>query len=224
MGAQVRTDRLPDSTRARQLATDEQRRLLRDVADEAGSEAPLEGDAQLELRLAALRARRSGGEPHRLLPEVRRDLATVKAAYSTGRQVNVGTREQPEQVSWWEAYIERPLGRRHRVSDLPALTQPYGAEDAQACLDLRCPSSEAGFQAVLDELADGPDALVMDALRAGAQADPDGDRDRQLERTMRALAAGGKVLTGVVDTFLADPVRRSRAVRALAEVLDQTAC
>jgi hypothetical protein len=220
MGAQVRTDRLPTSARAQQLETDEQRLLLQDVADEAGSESPLEGQVQLELRLAMLRARRLGVDIESVLAEVRRDLAVVKAHYSSGRLVNVGTSDQPEMVSWWETYIERPLGRRPRVSDIPAVTAPNCLDDgARSGLELPCPSSEVGYQRVIDELSSDPDDTVLMELRRTAVSEPQGDRGRQLEATLRRLAQEGKILTCVVESFLASPARRSRAVEAFDEVL-----
>lgn len=227
MGAQVRTDRLLASRRARQLETDEQRLLLRDIAEEAGSEAPLEDDAQLERRLATLRGRRCGIDPESLLADVRRDLILVRRHYSSGPSVNVGTRAHPELVSWWDAYIEGPLGRRPRSSDLAATTGAGWVDgEPPAGLDLPCAATEASFQRVLDQRAEpypskpaGARNPVVDALRRSARADPLGDRSRQFELILRDLASAGSVLSETVETFLADPTRRLAAVDALDEVL-----
>jgi hypothetical protein len=219
-GAQVRTDRLLTSARAGQLETDEQRQLLKEIADEAGSEAPLENEAQLEVRLAVLRARRLKVDPDSVLADVRRDLAIVKAHYSSGRLVNVGTVDQPDLVSWWEAYIERPLGRRHRMSDIPVSTVPTCLDEgAQTGVQLPCPSGEVGYQQIVDHLSADPDDTVLLALRLTAQSDPRGDRDSQLEITLRRLAQEGRILSGVVESFLADPSRRVDAAEAFGEVL-----
>lgn len=219
-GAQVRTDRLLTSARARKLETDEQRQLLKEIADEAGSEAPLENEAQLEKRLAVLRARRLKVDPDSVLAEVRRDLAIVKAHYSLGRLVNVGTVDQPDLVSWWEAYIERPLGRRHRMSDIPVSTVPTCLDEgAQAGLQLPCPSGEVGYQQIVDHLSADPDDTVLLALRLTAQSDPRGDRDSQLEVTLRRLARDGRILSGIVESFLADRSRRVDAAEAFGELL-----
>jgi hypothetical protein len=118
-GAQVRTDRLENGVFGRQLTTQEQRWLLRDIADEAGSSAPLDGDAALLSRLAVLRARRSGEDAATILPLVTSDFEVVRKTCSQGRRVNVGDTTYPEFVTWWEAYVERPLGRRQRSSNIP---------------------------------------------------------------------------------------------------------
>lgn len=220
MGAQVRTDRLLTSARARLLETDEQRQLLKEIADEAGSESPLDGQAQLELRLATLRSRRLGVTVDSVLADLRRDLAVVKRHYSAGRLVNVATVDEPEYVSWWEAYIERPLGRRRRVTDLPATTAPCTVDgDLQVGLDLPCPVGDTGFRRLTDDLLDRDrDEAVLDALYRTTDRQSGPDRQAQLERTLRGLAAEGKLLTTVVERFLADPARRSAAAEALEEL------
>lgn len=223
-GAQVRTDRLSASARARQLASDEQRLLLVDIANEAGSEAPLEGDAQLEYRLAVLRGRRARVDAETVLDDVRRDLAAVRAHFETGRSVNAGSAAEPDLLSWWEAYIERPLGRRPRASNLPAATAPNCDDEGRLSLEVPCPSSEGAFQRVFERLSpvqageDGSDPLIA-TLRESALADPRGDRASQLEATLRRLAAAGTLHSAVVENFLADRRRRAEAVDALNDVL-----
>jgi hypothetical protein len=215
-GAQVRTDRLRDSARARALDTEEQRRLFEDIVDEAGSPAPLSGQHELERRLAARRARRTAGDPDALLAEVRSDLDVVAARCSTGRKVNVGTEDHPEHVTWWEAYIERPLGRRRRLSTVPLEATPTSVE-------LRCPSSDDQLTLVLDRLTVGAvraelestDRLVIGALQAALLRDPGIDRQHVLAATLNHLAAAGIVPASRVEAFLGDLQRRATATRLL---------
>ncbi|WP_424187664.1 hypothetical protein ACOBQX_07695 [Actinokineospora sp. G85] len=108
-----RTDHLAESVIGRALATDEQRALLRHIADEAGSAAPLESEAQLFDRLALLRAVEFGGTAAEHLAGVCADLPVVRAA-----AIRHGKRQRDSygvQVSWWERYVEAGLGMRHRL-------------------------------------------------------------------------------------------------------------
>jgi len=222
VGAQVRTDRLVTSARAQLLATDEQRLLLADLADEAGSEAPLDGDEQLEQRLALRRARRLGTNPEAALPSIRRDLAIVRGIFTGGRLVNVGTPSRPEYVSWWHAYIDLPLGRRRRTSDLPATTAPNCPDaDAHNGLDLPCAQAEQAYQQVLDRMAApaSVDHPVIVALRGADSGESTVDRDSQLETVLRRLVSDGSVPPTAVDGLLADPRRRAEAVDAWRELV-----
>jgi len=221
VGAQVRTDRLVTSARAQLLATDEQRLLLADIADEAGSEAPLDRDEQLELRLALRRARRQGISPEDALPSIRRDLAVVRAIFTSGRQVNLGTASRPEYVSWWEAYIELPLGRRRRTSDVPAITAPHCPDaEAEGGLDLPCARAELAYQQVLDRMTEQTKGShpVIRALYLAMPTESTVDRDHQLEIALRKLASQGRLVPTTVDGLLADPRRRAEAVDAWWEL------
>ncbi|HEX5495688.1 MAG TPA: hypothetical protein VFX70_14045 [Mycobacteriales bacterium] len=242
LGAQVRTDRVHSSARARGLATDEQRNLLRDVVDEAGLAAPLESQEQLECRLASLRAGRSGsadpvrpgaapaGSPRAsdaLIDAVRRDFAAVAAHCSTGPRVNVGTGPHPEYVTWWEAYVERPLGRRGRLSDIPVGTAPWqDPVEGRPAIDVACPWSDGAFALVLDGMV--PDqadtnAVVRDRdvlalVRRAVSDDPRARPEHLLNAVVNRLLAGGLVPAGTAEALRTDPARRIEAVDALDAV------
>jgi hypothetical protein len=222
VGAQVRTDRLVTSARARLLATDEQRLLLADIADEAGSEAPLDGDEQLEQRLAIRRARRQGITPEDALPSIRRDLAVVRSIFTAGRLVNVGTTSRPEYVSWWHAYIDLPLGRRRRTSDVPTTTAPNGPDSyLNNGLELPCIRAEDAYQQVLDRMAEPAevDHPVITALRSAVRTKSMVDADSQLETALRRLVNEGSVWSTAIDSLLADPQRRAEAIDAFRDLI-----
>lgn len=242
LGAQVRTDRVHSSARARGLATDEQRDLLRDVVDEAGVAAPLDSQEQLECRLASLRAGRSGsGDPPRpevapagsprasdaLVDAVRRDFAAVAAHCSTSPRVNVGTRLHPEYVTWWEAYVERPLGRRRRLSDIPVDTAPWqDPAEGRPAIDLACPWSDGAFALVLDRMV--PDQAATNAgvrdrdvialVRAAVSDDPQARPEHLLNAVVNRLLAGGLIPARTAEALRTDPARRIEAIGALEAV------
>lgn len=116
MGAQARTDRIRSSVRARALPDELHRALLEYLVDEAGSLAPLDGEEQLGRRLAARIADEFGGTTHDRLAQVRDALPLVEAAGRSGPTSDQG---DGRRVTWWERYVEEPLGRRSRRSDVP---------------------------------------------------------------------------------------------------------
>lgn len=175
MGAQARADRIRKGARARGLPDDFHRALLEYLVDEAGSMAPLEDQDALMRRLAARCAAEFGDLPDRYLARVVAGVAVIERHCRTGPQVNAGTVAEPEYVTWWERYVERPLGRRPRRTDrtIPAVPGEYGFEtDFCAAHDLeRVTTASAEVDAtvvaiLVVALRRKPDAPAA-ALRAG---------------------------------------------------------
>lgn len=112
-GAQARTDRLEVSEQGRRLPDAYHRALLRNLADEAGSLAVLCDESGLVRRLATLAANQFGGDVADHLVRVAAALPLVEESCRTGRRVPAWDGSDP--VTWWERYIEEPLGRRDRI-------------------------------------------------------------------------------------------------------------
>ncbi len=175
MGAQARVDRIRKGARARGLPDDFHRALLEYLVDEAGSMAPLDSQDALMRRLAARCAAEFGDVPDRYLARVVDGVAVIERHCRSGPRVNVGTAAEPEHVTWWDRYIERPLGRRPRRTDrpIPAAAGEYGCEtDLPAAHDLErvgpdAAEVDAAVVAILVvALRRRPDAPAA-ALRAG---------------------------------------------------------
>lgn len=113
-GAQCRSDRIRGSGRARCLPDDFHRALLEYLVDEAGSMGPLDSQDELIRRLAARCAAEFGGAPEDHIVAVVDGIAVIEAHCRAWPRVNVGTPECPEYVTWWEGYVDRPMGRRPR--------------------------------------------------------------------------------------------------------------
>ncbi|WP_273942046.1 hypothetical protein [Kutzneria chonburiensis] len=116
-GAPARPEVVATNRYGRMLPDDFHRAVLVMLVDEAGSSGPLRGAQGLLQRLAYRCAGKFDGEPadylHRL-PEV---LAVIETICRTGPRVNIGTADEPELVTWWDARIDRPLGRRADPAD-----------------------------------------------------------------------------------------------------------
>lgn len=139
MGAQSRTDRIRTGARARGLPDEFHRALLEYLVDEAGSMVPLEDQDALVRRLSVRCADEFGGVPERYLARVVDGVAVIERHCRCGPRVNAGTAAEPEHVTWWERYIERPLGRRPRRTNrtIPAVPGEYGLEkDLRAARDI----------------------------------------------------------------------------------------
>lgn len=197
LGAQVRTDRIRGSARARALPDELHRALLEYLVDEAGSLAPLEGDDQLHRRLAARAADEFGGTAQDRLAQVRDALPLIEAAGRRGPTSDPG---DGRQLTWWERYVEEPLGRRARRSDLPFesdtdLTADSGRPPA-------CPSRAADVAA----------ALWSEFERCGAER-----RGRAAVRAaILALARDGVLPSDVAQAVASDPVRLAGVVAEVA--------
>ncbi|WP_298800699.1 hypothetical protein [Pseudonocardia sp. 73-21] len=189
-GAQARTDRLDASEQGRRLPDAYHRALLRNLADEAGSLALLGDERGLLQRLAALAANQFGGEVADHLGRVVAALPLVEEACRAGRRVPARDGSGP--VTWWERYIEEPLGRRDRID-----TQPLDELD-----DVESAMPDGGC----DELVLG---IVVRAVsgpgRSGVAA--------RLHGAVAELVRLQLMSAGAAGLFTADPAR----VRAAAE-------
>lgn len=206
MGAQARTDRIRDCARARRLPDGLHRAILEYLVDEAGSLAPLDGDHQLHLRLAERTAAEFGGSVADRHVEVLAALPAVEAVCRAGREFRSpdGTT-----LSWWERYIEQPLGRRIRRSDVEVdALSPRGLEPA-------CAAAERAIDHAVETIANGAggaDARILEALmcvqgpdlRAGVRV------------AVLALVAREVVGARTADEFVADERRVSAAVALIS--------
>jgi hypothetical protein len=199
-GALARTDRLRRGARARGLPDEFHRAVLEFVADEAGSMAPLHDDEHLMRRIAVRCATEfgpAGGDPAR----VRAAYEEVRRHCRTGPRVNVGTATCPEYVTWWERYVERPLGRRphpdERLCTLDGNDVPAGAHDLQG-----------SDHAVVDDVAL---ALLSDAARRHP-----GDAGTALRHGVDTLVDAGLLPAREAAAVLAESGRRAAALDVLS--------
>lgn len=213
---QQRTDRLEQGAIGQALRTPEQKALLRHLVEEAGSDSPLDSDAQLIRRLARRRAGEFGGTTDDHIDAVRQDLPVVRqAAIAHGRR-----RRDPAGVlvSWWEHYVETGLGRRERLSTISITTAAVDGEPAT--VDLADPRADEPFDAVLqahaisratglpaEPLDSDPELAVVHALA------------RAVAPTTTQLQARAAVRTALHSLSRADIVSRSR----VAVLLDNPA-
>lgn len=202
-GAQARTDRIRTGARARALPDEYHRALLEYLVDEAGSTAPLDGEGPLRARLADRAAREFGGTAERHVASVAAALPRIEDVCRSGRRTAV----DGIPVTWWERYVEIPLGRRDRTPGAPV-----------AGVEVPCPVAGDAFDAVVDTVAHGPggaDSAVLAAVAAAART------ERPVPAVRAALAglAGRGVLpAGTVAAVLADPGRTALVVALAARV------
>ena len=204
-GALARTDQVRHGARARGLPDDFHRALLEYLADEAGSMAPLEGQDQLLSRLARRCADEFGGTPEDCLARVVDGIATVERHCRIGPRVNVGDAEQPEYISWWERYIERPLGRRLRRNVEPISTT---SDDPTLWRDHDLLLTTASS-----------DMTVIAVLKARFRED---DPQTSLCDGLSDLVALDLLAQRTVDALLADPARLAQAAQILSELCRRT--
>ncbi|MEV0697268.1 hypothetical protein AB0I53_05025 [Saccharopolyspora sp. NPDC050389] len=126
VGAQARVDRLRKSAMALGLPDEFHRALLEYLADEAGVMAPLDSQEALLRRLATRCAAEFGGAAEHYRARVAAGVTVVERHCRSGTRVNAGTTAEPEKVTWWERYIERPMGRRPRRTDKPIAAPECG--------------------------------------------------------------------------------------------------
>jgi hypothetical protein len=211
-GAQARTDRVRTSEVGRRLPDDFHRAVLECLVDEAGVPAPLEHEAQLVGRIATRLSAEVDGSRDQLPQAVRAALGRVEAACRAGRRVQ----RDGELITWWECYVERPLGRRSRRSDLR-----LGAAgvDAPGVREVACPSAEAAFDEMMDTTVHGPggaDAVVVQAVLVAVT--DDALPHRALVVAVRALEAGGVLPPGTTHALLRQPTRILAALAAASDV------
>jgi hypothetical protein len=188
MGALARPDRLRTGALAAILPDAYHVALLVHLANEAGSIAPLRGEAALVHRLAGLLAEEFGGASRDHLPRVTASLPVVEAACRR-RTVSAASAEAAR-VDWYERYIEEPLGRRLRGDEASLDPTELGGT----------PFGRAGEAA--DERAEMAVATVLRVLAASDEIDAVALRRAAAElvrtRLLSAVAAA---------QFVADPGR-----------------
>ena len=213
-GALARPERLRHGAIAHRLADGPDRALLEFVADEAGSPAPLDGPQHLLDRLADRVAREFGGTgpDHRVT--VVEALPRVEAACRAARRSVV----DGVPVTWWERYVEAPLGRRPRSSDEPLdVSAPGGAPAAE----VPCPAASAAADAVVDSVTHGPggvDAVVIAAVLAAGGSGEAEPSPAAVVHAVRRLAAREVIPEQVAVRFAADPARAREAAVLATEL------
>jgi hypothetical protein len=203
LGAQAKPETVAENRYGRALPDDFHRALYVMVVDEAGIRGPLRGRAGLLRRLADRCGKDFGGEARRRLPAA---LRLIERTCQSGPRVNVGTRTEPELVTWWEAYIERPLGRRFdpaSVGDTPT--------------DVADPTAPHAFDHVLSAVAAGLDVngesaedIVARTVRTTVESAH--DEDVELQRTVTALGERDLLPRARVRSLLADTRQREQVI------------
>lgn len=167
MGALARPDRLRKGVLAASLPDEYHVALLVHLANEAGSLAPLHGEAGLVQRLADLLAEEFGGTPAEHLPRVTAGLPVVEAACR--RRTVSAASDGAERVDWFERYIEAPLGRRPRGDEAPLDSVEVGGTPFGRASEMADERAAAAVATVLGVAAgyDVVDAVVL--RRAAAE-------------------------------------------------------
>lgn len=173
-GAQVKPRTVRRNRFGRALPDEEHRAVLGHLADEAGYSSPLPGHGYLLRRLAERCAQEFDRPVPYYLERLPSILRTVKSVCSGGHRVNIGTRTDPEYVSWYDAYIDRPLGRRPDAN-----TQPLTDDTVRAC--------------TAAESADDSDAVVVDLIVTAVAAVPLAAQPQALRAAVLDLADRGLV-------------------------------
>ncbi|GGM89306.1 hypothetical protein GCM10011609_27720 [Lentzea pudingi] len=199
-GAQVKPKTVRHNRFGRALPDEEHRAVLGHLADEAGYSSPLPGQAYLLRRLAERCAKEFDQPIPYYLERLPAILRTVKSVCSGGHRVNVGTRTSPEYVSWYDAYIDRPLGRRP-----DAHTQPLEDDSAWTSGD--------------HENAHSSDAVVVDVIATAVASAPSGAQPQALRTAVVQLADRGLVPRHQAASLLADQLRFDGALAEVREVI-----
>ncbi|GAA2815902.1 hypothetical protein [Crossiella cryophila] len=204
MGAQARVDRIRLGARARTLPDEFHRALLEYLVDEAGSMAPLDNQAELIQRLSYRCAQEFGGSTEDHLPLVAAGLALVERHCRSGPRVNIGTRDQPDHVTWWDRYIDRPLGRRPRRALLSTSTTQDGPDTR---------ADPHGADLTGDHTAHTDDA-VLTVLHEALLRQPE-DPAAALRTGIAALVAHDLLAEPTAAALLTDRSRFATATREL---------
>ncbi len=228
-GAQARTDRIRAGELGRRLPDDYHRALLEYLVDEAGLAGPLEGHEALVRRLTDRAAEEFGGEPDDHRGRVEAALAVVEAAGRAGRRIRT---DDGGLITWWERYVEIPLGRRPRLTDARFAVDTVGGElagnDGPAGprgIDAgRRGSADLDRAASLDGGANEAEAAV-DRRIVAALANRPGDVDppQWVVSTVQDLARAGLLPAAVARGFAADRERVTAAVSALGALVAELA-
>jgi hypothetical protein len=220
-GAQVKPKQVRGNRFGRALPDEEHRAVLSHLADEAGYSAPLPGQAYLMRRLAERCAAEFGNPVPYYLERMPAILRTVRTVCSRGARVNVGTRTSPEYVSWYDAYIDRPLGRRPE-----AAPRALSHDDTTAWGADQVPDPRADHEFAAVDRADGPAAEAdMDAavvhmvVTVVASAGP-ADQRTTLANAVRDLYGRGVLSRARAEALLADPGELDVLLARVRDVLD----
>jgi hypothetical protein len=224
-GAQVKPKQVRQNRFGRALPDDEHRAVLGHLADEAGYSAPLPGQGYLLRRLAERCVAEFGNTVPYYLERLPTIMNTVKRVCSAGARVNIGTRSAPEYVTWYDAYIDRPLGRR---PDARAESLSRGDGFVRNVDQVVDPSADLAFVAVDAAHAAGlavldkgdPDSVVVDMVVAGLAAVPRADQHRTLRITIRTLADRGLLPKDRAEALLVDEDRLHAVLSRGRDVID----
>jgi hypothetical protein len=207
VGAPARPETVAGNRYGRALPDDFHRALFVVIADEAGIHGPLLGREGFLRRLADRCAAEFGAEAKRRLPAA---LRLIEKTCRKGPRVNVGTRAEPELVTWWEAYIERPLGRRYNPADHP-IGPPAGPGRA---VDVTDPAASRAFDQVVS-VESNEDIVLRTLLSTIGSAH---DADAELRRVIELLGARDLLPQSRVRSLLTDTSQRRRVITYVHEL------
>jgi len=202
-GAQAKPKQARSNRYGRALPDDEHRAMLAHLVDEAGYSAPLPGGGYLVRRLAERCAVEFGKPVTHYLERVPAMMNTIRRVCSTGARVNVGTNAAPEYVTWYDAYIDRPLGRRPD-------TAVTSLSDDRASLwgsdHVADPSAQSAFAAVEVRGVDlDPDSVVVDTVVTRLSEVSPSARAASLRSALLGLADSGFLSHQRAESLLSDP-------------------
>jgi hypothetical protein len=202
-GAQAKPKQVRGNRYGRALPDEEHRAVLGHLADEAGYSAPLPGGTYLVRRLAERCAAEFGKPVPYYLERVPAMMSAVRGVCSTGARVNVGTSAAPEYVTWYDAYIDRPLGRRPDMSITSLSDDSASRWGSDHVAD---PSAQSAFAAVeVRNPAPDPDSVVVDTVVTRLATVSPGAREAGLRSALLGLADGGFLPRQRAETLLSDP-------------------
>lgn len=189
MGAHARPERLRHGRMAAGLPDAYHAALLHYLAAEAGSLAPLGDESSLLRRLAMLAADEFGGPATEHLPRVVRGVAVVEAVCR--RRMVAPFPGAAWRTTWWQRYIEEPLGRRPRFDDVPLHSSvPNGV----ASLLDRLPERDD------DDPGDRAVATVLRVIADGTEVDA-----RAMQAAAAELLRTRQLSSAAAARFVADP-------------------
>lgn len=200
-GAQTKPAAVRKNRYARALPDDIHREVLVMVVDEAGRRTPLGGQPDLVCRLAQRCARKFGGSAADYQARLPHILATIEHVCQTGPRVDVGTDRHRHLVSWWDAYVVLPLGRRPNPCDVPLWDT--GSED------MRSDDIVLRFD---DPAAD--DDMVVTALSDIGWV-PEDDRDAALRNRIADLEHHGLLPPARAKLLRSRPDLRRRVLESI---------
>ncbi|MGV9364463.1 hypothetical protein [Amycolatopsis sp. NPDC003731] len=202
-GAQAKPKQARDNRYGRALPDEEHRAVFGHLVDEAGYSAPLPGGGYLVRRLAERCAAEFGKPVPYYLERVPGMLITIQRVCKAGARVNVGTKTAPEYVSWYDAYIDRPLGRRPDTA-ITSLSDDGASRWGRD--HVADPSAQSAFAAVEVAGVDAhPDSTVVDTVVTRlAEASP-GAWEGTLRSALLGLADRGFLSRRRAETLLSDP-------------------